>query len=214
MKYVAILFGGRITSFEKCFENFKKNILDSLSNYEIHSFLSHNSNNTLKHLDTFINDYNVKLHENCKIDLDEFRKTVQLHRVYWSNYETIYLHFHKYRAFSLMENYSKSNNIKYDIVIFLRADQLFETPLPILTITDNTIYIPMDNDHCGLNDQFAIGNFQSMKFYCNLFNEIQNIFNHTKIGYHTETYVLLYLKNMNIVRFHLQSTLHPDRRNI
>uniref|UniRef100_A0A6C0JSU7 DUF7796 domain-containing protein n=1 Tax=viral metagenome TaxID=1070528 RepID=A0A6C0JSU7_9ZZZZ len=209
---IALIFSGRIKSFEKCYSQFKKNILEPLKNHEIHSFLSHNSKNELSNIDDFKEKYNVKAFENCELDLAPYKSVLPLHRFFTSSYGTLYLHYHKLRAFNLMTTYAKEKNIKYDFIIHLRADVFYESPLAVHgNFDDNTLYIPSQNDNAGLNDQFALGNYKSMKYYCSLFNHIMNLCANTKVGYHSETYNLFYLLKCNIVRFTLKTSLSPDR---
>jgi hypothetical protein len=113
-----------------------------------------------------------------------------------------------------MNNYSEQNGIHYDIVIYMRADQYFRSNLQIPErLMKHTLYIPLENDNTGLNDQFAMGAVETMKIYTDLYDNVRHIYEKTGVGFHTETYVLLYMQdvNMNIQRFPLNYDLHPER---
>lgn len=72
----------------------------------------------------------------------------------------------------------------------------------------NTIYIPEGNDFVenAINDQLAIGSFQVMKLYSNIY---YNAFRMLQLGMtipHPETlnYANIVNNNIHIQRFHLQ----------
>lgn len=64
----------------------------------------------------------------------------------------------------------------YDMYIRFRLDGLLDRPLDLNTIKlENDVIFPKNSNSgfadFSINDQFAIGNFESMKFYCNFGNE-------------------------------------------
>jgi len=137
-------------------------------------------------------------------------------------------HYHQNKAFKLIEAYSKNHNIKYDIVIVFRIDTHPSNDeskiFPIENnIEPNTVYIPrINNKNTSINETKNIsdcynngistfhtyGDFDTMKKYCNLINNI------TRID-PPEIVVLDYLKknNINIKRFVHEITKNPQRGN-
>lgn len=97
----------------------------------------------------------------------------------------------------------------------MRADQIFQSPLILPeNIEPNTVYIPNGNDYYnGINDQFAFGDENSMEKYCSSFDNMVNIFNKYKEGYHTETYILFNIQytGLNVKRFDLSYNLSTNR---
>lgn len=213
---IALLFAGRIKTFEHCYETFKKYISEPLKEHDIDSFLSHNVINKSDDIETFSKLYNVKSYEETDMnDTSYYEKHVKLHSSKGSSYISFTMHYNIHNSFSIMEKYSIANNIKYDLVIYMRADQHFESPLLLpSTIEDNTVYIPDIYDYTGLNDQFAYGNFEAMKKYCSLYLNIEKYYKELHVGFHTETYVELNVQQqkLNLVRFNLQYLLHSGRK--
>lgn len=213
---IGLLFAGRIKTFEECYDSLKFNILEQLKEHEIDSFLSHNIINKNDDIKKFINLYNVKLYEETDMnDTSYYEKKIILNNNNGARWTSILMYYNIYNAFNLMEKYSIENNIKYDIIIYLRADMIFKTPLIInRIIEENTVYIPNINDWAGINDQFAYGNFETMKKYCSLYLNVEDYYNKTNIKFHTETYVKIHIneQNLNLVRFDLNYDLHPKRQ--
>lgn len=58
-----------------------------------------------------------------------------------------------------------TNHIKYDCVVTLRIDCVFQNNFVFNILEDNTIYIPFGNDWTGINDQIAYGKVDVMKKY-------------------------------------------------
>jgi hypothetical protein len=67
----------------------------------------------------------------------------------------------------------------YEVIIKSRTDIKISEALNYedYEYTDNKIYIPTGNDYCGINDQFAWGNYPAMKVYFYVYMEMMNIFN-------------------------------------
>lgn len=212
---IAMLFVGRIKSYEECYENFKKNILDPLAGNEIHGFLIHNKSNKIKNIYDFIDKYNIVYFENVLHDLESF-KYIEVNKKICGNLNSVNMYYYMYLGNNAIKEYANKHNILYDIIIYLRADQIYNNSLVLPpVILDNTIYVPYGYDYYGLNDQFAFGNVNSMTKYLNLYNYIKIIYDTTHIGFHTETYLLIHMQalNINIVRFDLKYFLNPNRNN-
>jgi hypothetical protein len=60
-----------------------------------------------------------------------------------------------------------SSNIKYDYIMFLRPDALIDSHLPVKEVfgDEKTIVLPTNNHYEGLNDRFAVVNFESVLWY-------------------------------------------------
>jgi hypothetical protein len=73
----------------------------------------------------------------------------------------------------LRKMYEKMNSFNYDVVIRTRFDLQMESPIDIIIPEENHIYIPKGWDwNYGYNDLFAIGNSESMTYYCEMFNNL------------------------------------------
>jgi len=95
--------------------------------------------------------------------------------------------YNRKRAFDMIQN--------CDIPVVSCRFDLYIHDLYIPDYLDAyTIYIPNDEDHGGINDRFAFGNYESMKVYCNAIVDKE---------YHPETALKLYLDKvgLNVMRF-------------
>jgi len=130
-------------------------------------------------------------------------------------YSTLY---HKHKVFEMLTDYQKQHNIKFDCIIFMRADMDLElTPeLNISHIKDNTLYVPEPiYDWDGLNDQMAYGDFKTMKKYCSLVNDIEKLCKEQGLLFHPETMMKKHVENsgIHLERFSHFYVLHKARHN-
>lgn len=111
--------------------------------------------------------------------------------------------FNNYKAFKLLEEYQRENNIIYDYIIKYRSDLCSDDNL-ILESSKETLYIPFGNDWGGLNDQVAYGDYTVMKKYCYLYENLDNLVFNMNIIYHPETLLKHHTENINIKRFNYE----------
>lgn len=119
-------------------------------------------------------------------DQDEFLRTIQFGDYYyeheieqeWSP-ELLRNHICALESQKRCVNECISSNIHYDYVMFLRPDALIETPLPVEEIflkepfLPNTIILPTNNHYEGLNDRFAVMNFECVLMYSHRIERIK-----------------------------------------
>jgi hypothetical protein len=111
------------------------------------------------------------------------------------------MHYNRRRAFDMIQD-------KPNRVISTRFDMYITDNLQNCSACDdNTIYVPEGEDHGGLNDRFAYGNYESMKIYCHLYDHIDTL-SHPEL--HPETILKEYIdiKGLNVVRFPSQMKLY------
>jgi hypothetical protein len=93
------------------------------------------------------------------------------------------------------------NGNNYKFIMFIRPDITFENELNIGDIISNNhcVHIPNHSHHEGINDQFAIMNYENANIYGNRVNELADFRkNHGRIvGEKYCKHVLLH-NNMNI----------------
>lgn len=104
------------------------------------------------------------------------------------------MHYNRRRAFDMIQD--RPNRIvssRFDLYV---DDYIWYVD----TIEDNTIYIPEGEDHGGLNDRFAYGNYESMKIYCHLYDQIDTL-SHPEL--HPESILKEYvdITGLTVVRF-------------
>jgi hypothetical protein len=145
-------------------------------------------------------------------------------------YSSYSMFYHQNKAFNLLEQFKNKNTYNFDTVLVFRADinpsdRAIRPIFPILTdIDSNTVYIPRINNqntsidqtknssNCyvnGISTISAYGDFDTMKKYCSLIENIQAVD-------HVEIMLLQHLINMNlnIVRFIHETTNNPERKKI
>jgi hypothetical protein len=87
------------------------------------------------------------------------------------------------RCFNMVKD-SVLKGDKFKFIMFIRPDISIYNDLPINTIIEdnNKIYIPNHSHYEGINDQFAIMNYENADFYGNRINEIAEFrMNHGRI---------------------------------
>ena len=202
---IAVLFAGRVRGFEDCIETQKKFIF---KNYDIDIYLAHNANNVDDNLELFQKLYNVKKIESIKIDLEPYLKYKNYNGYGMNGHNSVIMFKCIYEAFKMIPE-------EYDVVIYMRADEIISSSIEFEKLQENTIYIPEGNDYVGgINDQFAVGNYESMKKYCSLFENLTDYLDNKGAIFHPESLVKFHLEyqKLNIVRFPLSYTLHGLRR--
>ena len=206
---IAIILSGRI----KGYTNVQSNLLNIQKKYNATIFCSLNNKIKSNYIKAFCNTYNIK---DKQLNLE---KTVMPEWVYKLNkppetsYDTTYsMLYHINRAFSLVETFQNENKTKFDCVLFYRADIDSKEIIPLTIPTNNTIYIPNKFDYRGINGLVAYGDFQSMKKYSNIVNQIQDL-SSKGVLFNPEILIKAHLENekININRFEYIFNLHKSR---
>ncbi len=83
----------------------------------------------------------------------------------------------------------------YDLYARIRPDVCVESDIASMIHKISRLTIPVGNDRDGINDQFAIGNFDEMNHYCNMVNALPSYPNTT-----SEYALLHHLKPLSINR--------------
>lgn len=90
----------------------------------------------------------------------------------------------------------------FDVYVRIRPDLKFNGPLTIQKPEPQTVYIPEGSDFRGINDQFAYGDYETMKAYFQVFENYHFLFAKGTM-FNSEVMQLANLqdKNINIVRY-------------
>jgi hypothetical protein len=115
----------------------------------------------------------------------------------------------KKRVFTLLEDHVTKSNTKYDCIISTRLDLYFDK-LYIPTPALNTLYIPEGEDQGGINDRFAMGDYESMKKYMGIYDMCYYILeNKLSAQPHPEQLALANIRyhKLNIERFLLENSI-------
>lgn len=195
----AIIFFGRIKHYEK---KYLLNKLSKNNTYDIY-YSASNENN----IEDFKKIYNITNNNNICNDAILHNYNFKQDYAKPTNINNMICHFiNLKRAFNLLIN----SNIKYDFIIATRLDLEITKSIDIkndMINSKNTIYIPQGCDYTGINDRFAMGDFDTMKKYCDIIDNCEYLCNNKLAVAHPETLTLsnlIYYK-INIIRFDLGS---------
>lgn len=197
---VAICFSGALRSFDTCIYSTIKYLINSFDNPDIflHMWDFKKENNDINYnfkwrdnttditrildilkpkdfiIEKYDNNQEQKIIVLSNININKFDDEKK--RNYGFNCCSMYYKILK--SFELAENYSINNNIKYDLFIRARIDFLWEDKINIKEIKENTVYLIKDRyaTHSKLitNDKFFGGNYEVMKYMCNIFNKLKD----------------------------------------
>lgn len=175
---IAILCAGRISNNDdvntiyKQYENIKENVIQD---NDVDFFVSH-SPELGEDIDTFCKLYQPKTFNNEPIEYVDVSAYPHLH----SPHATICMFYNRSRVFHDFEKYVQENKVQYDLIINHRIDTLTHEKLMCNQFdiqNNNAIYIPKCNGFSckqwtGISDQFALGQFDSMKHYMCIYDRM------------------------------------------
>jgi len=73
----------------------------------------------------------------------------------------------------LRKLYEETNSVKYDLIIRSRPDLLMRNfTLEGCDLSSNNWHIPLCENYRGWNDQFALGNSETMNHYCDVYESL------------------------------------------
>ena len=200
---IAVLFSGRIIDSIEQYTNFMQSIVQS---NEVDFFISYNKTKNKSAVDQFLKMYKPKKH----IENDE-----QYHDItkYKNSSDTpmniLYMFQNRLKVIKLFDEYLQETGSKYDFLISTRCDLWYYQCLNLdkcnIVAQENKLLIingigngGMNNcDSGGINDQFALGNYDNISTYLRLYDVFFNMLDNNVI-LHPETLLLHYLTNENI----------------
>ena len=218
-KKVAVLFSGRI----KAYTHVQSSLKALQEKYDATFFVSLNKEQRSEYIDRFCTTFNVgddqivikkaispEWLRSFNVDYDGGGEGKDSIRIDWMYSMVQNIH----SAFNLIGPYEERHNVKFDCIVFYRADIDSQETMSITIPQDNTVYIPEGADNYGINYQVAYGNYGAMKKYSDLVNNLQKLCGEQNIRYHPETLLKHHLENeeLTIVRFPFNYSLHPVRQ--
>jgi len=156
---IAVLVYGRLA---RCVEHYENTIQSIGTEHAVDFFAS--SDNS-ENIDEFVKTYKPVSYTNDRIEYTcDMGKYPMPHLVWIDNMTRHFIN--KSRVLALLEKH----DAKYDVVISLRIDCVFNNKFNFDDIKENTIYIPDGGNWCGgINDQIAYGKMEVMKMYNSIF---------------------------------------------
>lgn len=96
----------------------------------------------------------------------------------------------------------------YDFYVRIRPDMKFNGQLNFNDYEpkENTVYIPKGMDYRGINDQFAFGDYESMRKYYSVYLNCEELFNEGHL-FNSEIY---HLANLNKLGVNIVRIEHPQ----
>ena len=201
---IAVLIYGRL---HQCAEHYN-NIVECLGKQNDINFFFSSDNSPESLVNDFITLYKPILYNNNPIHYDSYLEKYPGINIQ-TNDHSITCHFmNKNRVFSLLEEYINKESIQYDVIVSMRIDCIFHNNFIFNNLEDNTVYIPVDGDYGGINDQIAYGKVDVMKKY-NSINIIELLDKKLTYMLHPETLTLVNINfnNLLIKRVDLQYKL-------
>jgi hypothetical protein len=125
-------------------------------------------------------------------------------------------HFvNKKRVFHLFEEHVEKTNTKYDLVISARFD-LCMNNINLIIPEKNTLYVPSNKNHYGINDQLAMGNSDTMKKYMNIYDTCVYLLENNLSVPHPESLnkANIMFHGINVCHFHMPSEILDINGNI
>jgi len=207
-KKIAMCISGYLRTFEECYPTIFKNIIeDNDIDIFIHTYDKLGNSSGWRHPIDLSEDINMGFLENIpnvKViavqKWDDIRYQFEKFRKFQpniTNINVIACIFYKIlKCNELRKEYEIENNIKYDLIIRMRGDQIFEKKIN-LDFPENKIlinYYPWGDedyihhfvgDDCDLegcrneiewiNDRFAVGNSENIDYLCDLYNHFEEL---------------------------------------
>lgn len=206
---IAILLSGRINNNAEQYENI---IASLVQNHDVDFFISYPKNTDKSLVRWASSAYKPKvLFENPE-DYYDVKNYIKYPETNPHNVMSMFLsRAYLYREF---KKYCNQTDEKYNCIISTRMDLFYSNPIDynaiIANLTEsNIICIPLNEDHRnGINDQFCVGNMESIEKYINVYYSIK-YFLETGIPLHPETLLRVYLQyiQMKIYRINYEYKL-------
>jgi hypothetical protein len=195
---MSIFMVGRILGYE-INKFYMEKLIDSLNKQNIkpYFFISLNNDRDDYHIE--FEKYISEISDgNCVFNYEIFTLPDELKTHYETMYNTMSMHYNNTRCLNMITEYIKNNNISFDVVMKWRTEFRFDTFNDIhSTLIDNVLNIPVINNHGGINDQIAYGNYNTMVEYANFY---YNALKYTKSPKHAEKLFGAYVKDKFIVK--------------
>jgi len=179
----AVCISGLSRSYKETYTLFKENILDQLpGEYDI--FISTWETEDILDIKDLYKPTLIKTDPNIPEDLKWYEEWKNFYTRFPNNSDanpgnTVPMLYKVKDCMQMVEGYSKTVGVEYDFVIRTRFDIIHSTPLNLyqLLSIQNKNYLGIHNSNVQhepgwLYDGFAFGNWETMKIYSNLYDNL------------------------------------------
>lgn len=205
MKKIAILFAGRVFSWEQQVQKF----LDLRKKYDIDFYCSINGELDEYHKH-FLEAFDIKAHVIQPFVIPENFDVLMKFKCSETNLDrmlSMYQNLHKVMQLVV------DSGTQYDTVIYTRADMVMHDELILPDhIPEGVVFIPEGSDHGGICDQMAYGSQTTMMIYCDVYNNIEKYANEIEVV-HPERMLMYHIASNGImpIRIKFDYELNPAR---
>ena len=215
---IALCFSGQPRTFEECFSYVEDNLIKTNPQHDFDLIASFNSSEDLP----WVLTYGFKSLEILDFNDIEVPNLTYQDNKYTINYPprakvTFYQLFGIHKVNELRKRYELENNFQYDYLVRMRPDFKFLSEVDLTSLNKDKIYIPVEQDHFGYNDRFAIGDRDLMNIYMDRLNfylqqhpEIPNYTTHVE----TNLKIWLGVNNTSIERLPFSYCMSRDNEDI
>ena len=210
---IAILLSGRLTSYDKHYDNIIKNLVPKGAQVDFYAGLSKEPIND-ELVGGFKKLYKPKTIKKSsqpllKINWDKVKSNKEMELIkknvmfMWRNRDTLRRVVKKFKP------------QQYDWIISTRPDVYYSNKLNYSQLDPNSINIPQGADYNGYQDKIAIGKKEIMLKYLNLYNNMEKYLEEDKKAINPEPLLKYHLKKQNVpvVRILLSHKIFPKVSN-
>ena len=206
-KRLAILISGRNRFKKDEYESFMNNIVQD---HEADIFLGCTSTEPLEDLKDFIDIYKpVSVVFTDPVDLTTIKpRDRDRDQIVIKPQNVISMYKNRYTVLKAFTEYCKKTGKQYDIVVCHRIDYKYLEKIQYPKNPGYNLYIPIEEDHNGINDRSAYGGVQIMTRYMGVYPHLDAIINKID-SYHPETILKEYLNQEKItpIRVNIKTKL-------
>jgi hypothetical protein len=188
---IAICYAGQNRTWNQCIDNHLQTLIDDRCVIFSCTDKPLQGINATRHI---LIDDNLSLYSS-KFEYFHSRKACE------SNvFNCLKMYYSIYKVNQLKKEYEIENNILFDIVVRVRPDILFDTPLKayLYDTLPNTIVLPSNKDYGGLCDQFWYSGTRESDAISNLFVNIDTYFTNDGVRFHPETFLMHHCHKLNM----------------
>ena len=208
---IAIFVGGRSKMYQECFLEQVKNTREKYKDVSFYTFGHFNEDFSQEISDSF---------DSSSFEITTSPDWFSKEKYSWiGNIPNIFsMYYSNKKAFELIEKFQIDHGIQFNQVIKFRPDivSVCDTiPVFLNNTLENTVYT-YDDFHWlgGLNDQIALGCFETMKKYCTCYDKLK-MYTDSNVKFHPETLLLHHIRSegLNIDWIDYPYVLH-NKRNV
>ncbi len=206
---IAIIFTGRLAGLKENIENIKTNLFTDDYSFDVYATFSDEPLvNTTELINLFKTTFLNKIKKITFSDGIVFTPQCG-----WENIKgnkamkaipknIARMWYNRSQAFDLMTT-------DYDFIVSTRIDLVYKNPIDYSKLEKRHLYIPTKADYSGYQDKIAYGDYNTMKIYMSLYNDMDMLLKKYKINPEPLLKHYLNFEKVEIVRTELDQKISP-----